>query len=770
MLKRLLLILIFLLPLALHAQDPNDCVNALTVCGNTNLSFNSSGPGADDLFSNNNSTDCGVLENQSLWLKVPIATSGTLGFTLTPNANDDYDFAIFGPDVDCNNLGVSIRCSFAGTTAATGLNDTETDTSEGGGGNAFVRELDVNAGEVYTILIDNFSNTNRGFSLVWTGTAQIVDAPAINTVPDQDVCDTGNDSMENFDLTTLDNLVANGDPTVVVSYHANNPDAILGNNPLPNIHSASNGETIFIRATSTNEGCASVGSFVFNLIPNPEGLSIVGPASVCPDVDNIVYTISGDTGHTYQWSVGGGTIVSGGNSTQIEVNWGGADPNAFLEAIPTNNQGCVGPTVRLDVVINTRLEPALPQGPLLLCISDNTEGVYSVPVSNGSIYEWFVDNGTFVSSNNTNEVTIRWNGDQPGRVWLREFNPAIANCEGFSNVQTVNFFPQVFVGVTSENVGCFGEATGSINLQVSGGLAPFNISWADGNTSDTRTGLRAGDYTYTVMDANMCQVTETITITEPTQLTIDNINTSNLLCFQDNSGTAMSTVSGGTAPYRYDWRLGGNSISTSPMNLNGLAAGDYELVVTDANNCTTTSNFTLTEPTLLQPDLDALVNNAICPQATNGEVTVGATGGTPDYTFVWELTPQQTGPTATGLSRGTYRVIISDMNGCTTSQTVEVEERFPRVIIPTAFSPNGDGVNDTFSPVTICTLDNFNIIIYNRWGNPVYSSNNSEESWNGTFEGSALAANQYTYLVSYQFVVNGQLINESIRGSVSLLK
>ncbi len=770
MLKKVLLIIFLLLPLALSAQDPNDCVNALTVCGNTNLSFNSAGPGADDLANTNNFTTCGVLENQSLWLRVPIATSGTLGFTLTPNAADDYDFAIFGPDVDCNNLGGSIRCSFAGTNGATGLNNTETDVSEDGGGNAFVRELDVQAGETYIILIDNFSNSNRGFDLVWNGTAQIVDAPTINTVPDQDVCDVGNDGSEDFDLTTLDNLVANGAPDVAISYHANEPDAILGNNPLANIYSASTGDRIFIRATSTNEGCASVGNFTFNLLPNPEGLSIVGPASVCPDVDNIVYNISGDAGYSYQWSVGGGTIVSGGNSTQVEVNWGSADPNAFLQAIPTNTEGCIGPPVRLDVVINTRLQPALPQGPLTLCITDNTEGVYSVPASNGSIYEWFVEHGTFVSSNNTNEVTIRWNTDQPGRVWLREFNPNIANCEGFSNVQTVNFFPQIFVNTTIENVRCFGEATGSINLQVSGGLAPFNIVWDNGSTATSRSGLIAGDYTYTVTDGNMCQVMETITITEPTRLVIDNITTGNLSCFQDFSGTAEAVVSGGTAPYRYNWRINGASISTSPVVLNGVAAGDYELIITDANNCTTSSNFTLTEPLLLEADLDQLINNPICPQATNGEVTVGAKGGTPDYTFVWELTPQQTGPTATGLARGTYRVIISDMNGCTTSQTVEVQERFPRVVIPSAFSPNGDNINDTFSPITTCSLANFSMVIYNRWGNPVYSSNNIEESWDGTFKGSALAPNQYTYLVSYQFVVNDQLFNESIRGNITLVK
>ena len=222
MFKKIVLFLVFFLPVALHAQDPNDCANVLTVCGNTNLSFNSAGPGNDDFASiDNPQPGCGVQENQSLWLKVPIASNGTLGFTITPNNSDDFDFAIFGPDVACNALGAAIRCSFASTANGfeTGLGNSATDTSEDGGGDGFVQELNVLAGQVYTILIDNFSNSNRGFELVWTGTSQIVDAPPINNIPDQEICDTNNDGTEIFDLSTLDLLVSGGNPNIIVSYH-----------------------------------------------------------------------------------------------------------------------------------------------------------------------------------------------------------------------------------------------------------------------------------------------------------------------------------------------------------------------------------------------------------------------------------------------------------------------------------------------------------------------------------------------------------------------
>ncbi|GAB5527851.1 MAG: hypothetical protein Roseis2KO_57230 [Roseivirga sp.] len=111
--RRLTFIVLGLLLLTgLFAQS--DCRDFLVVCGNADLSLNSNGTGTNDFANTNNQPpSCGFTESQSLWLKVPIREDGLLEFAIRPNNNqDDFDFAIYGPNVSCNNLGASIRCSF----------------------------------------------------------------------------------------------------------------------------------------------------------------------------------------------------------------------------------------------------------------------------------------------------------------------------------------------------------------------------------------------------------------------------------------------------------------------------------------------------------------------------------------------------------------------------------------------------------------------------------------------------------------------------------
>ena len=145
--------LVFLF-MSLRMVSQNDCVDAIFICGNTNLSgLTSNGVGIQEISSSN---ACSSGENNSLWLKIKINTGGTLGFVLTPQSSsisEDLDFWIFGPNVSCNNLGTAIRCSTTNPQAInqpdnlTGMNSTETDVSEGPGadGNSFIKWIIVNS-------------------------------------------------------------------------------------------------------------------------------------------------------------------------------------------------------------------------------------------------------------------------------------------------------------------------------------------------------------------------------------------------------------------------------------------------------------------------------------------------------------------------------------------------------------------------------------------------------------------------------------------------
>ena len=226
---------------SLVGQDNNDCVNATVICSDADISFNPTGPGANDFADPDNFDGCLGGENQSSWYFVEIRDDAPanlqLGFTIDPDAGggQDYDFAVYGPDVPCDDLGSPIRCSYAAGFCAfcplTGLGMGQTDLSESPGGNGFVRVLDVQPGEGYYILIDNFSNNSTGFSLSWTGSAAswldcldcIADAGELSADP-QPTCPgtTVTFSVANYntdpDYTQLLLIAdANGDITEILS-------------------------------------------------------------------------------------------------------------------------------------------------------------------------------------------------------------------------------------------------------------------------------------------------------------------------------------------------------------------------------------------------------------------------------------------------------------------------------------------------------------------------------------------------------------------------
>jgi hypothetical protein len=168
---------------AVGATPPAFTVNAqdcqqgggTTVCANTNLTANSGGDGnVDDL--PNPMNGCLAGENQSSWYYFSPSSSGNIGFTIAPaNGTDDYDFAVWGPftTVSCPvNLGLQpIRCSWAGSGGNTGVstanNAPQTDLSEGAGGNRWVQSMAVTAGQVYVMVIDNYSSSSNPFTLSW---------------------------------------------------------------------------------------------------------------------------------------------------------------------------------------------------------------------------------------------------------------------------------------------------------------------------------------------------------------------------------------------------------------------------------------------------------------------------------------------------------------------------------------------------------------------------------------------------------------------------
>ena len=258
----------------LSANAQNDCADAILVCGNSNFSgLTADGYGVQEL---NFTNVCQSVENNSIWLKLIIKSTGSLSFTITPESTDileDFDFYIFGPTATCANLGTAIRCSTTNPEASnapnnlTGLNDIEVDTAEGPGqyGNNYVKSIPVLAGETYYLVVDRPIGTSN-FSMQWTGTSTFNTPPIANHANDIKNCDIDGtfDQSTNFDLTQNTALIQGTQTDVVITYHLSQNDATLGINPIipaNNYINISNPQTIYARIINNISNCFDTTTF-----------------------------------------------------------------------------------------------------------------------------------------------------------------------------------------------------------------------------------------------------------------------------------------------------------------------------------------------------------------------------------------------------------------------------------------------------------------------------------------------------------------------------
>lgn len=221
----------------------------------------------------------------------------------------------------------------------------------------------------------------------------------------------------------------------------------------------------------------------------------------------------------------------------------------------------------------------------------------------------------------------------------------------------------IVINHASTNVLCKGNNTGSVTLNVTGGITPYAYLWSNGSTDANRSNLYAGTYTVTVSDS-LQSTMKSITISEPTTGILLTGTSKKPKCTTSANGTATVAVSGGILPYTYLW-----SNSQTNSTAIGLSEGNYTVTVTENSGCTRSMVFSIAAPAQLAVNITAISpNNA--PLYNNGSITALANGGTPNYLYLWNTSPIKTTATITGLSSGTYAVKITDKNGCTVTKSV----------------------------------------------------------------------------------------------------
>jgi len=239
-----------------------------------------------------------------------------------------------------------------------------------------------------------------------------------------------------------------------------------------------------------------------------------------------------------------------------------------------------------------------------------------------------------------------------------------------SNTISIPEPPQITSTTTTSPVSCFAGSDGTAQVNAGGGVGNYTYSWNTNpiQTSTISTGLQATTYTVTVIDGNGCVHSNTAIPIEPTAIQLTTTFTA-VSCFAGSDGNTSVIAQGGTPGYTYSW-------NTIPVQLTDsaftLIAGNYTVTVTDANLCVQTQTITVTQPTLLTST--ATTTRVSCYNGSDGTATAVPSGATPGYTFVWNTIPNQSVQTATGLSNGTYQVLVNDANNCSTYAQVTITQ------------------------------------------------------------------------------------------------
>ena len=790
-------LLVFLLFFMGKGYSQNDCIDAIVVCGNTGFQgLSATGTGIQELTGTNN---CSSNENNSIWLRLSINNAGTLGFTLTPESPDinvDFDFFIFGPNVSCNTIGQAVRCSTTNPAAAgsannqTGLNSTETDTSEGPGanGNNFVQWLTVNNDETYFLVIDRPIGTSN-FSLSWTGTATFNEPPVFDmptgTSIDLEACDTDpiDDGSTVFNLEQNTSTLIGSQTNVAVTYHTNINDALTGENIIlnsANFTNTQNPQTMFARITNVNTGCFATTDFEIQVI---NSVSIPGNRfEICDDT-----TDGDDANGRYNFDLDQATafIMQGQDLTGYTIGFyasssnaaanTAAYPNPYYNTSPGLEQAFMKVTApdgcyrikAVDFIVNSlpdqvnvdlvQCDPGLnPDG---FTTFNLDEAVDSLTGGDANLAVSFFENGNPIGPNYNNT-----SNPQQIEALLTDLT---TGCSRFNTVdlmvnvinQQPTITPQCDIIDIEDGFRSFDLNTSTLVVSATETVV-FYETLQDALLEENPIGNPA-DYTNPtpynatvyarIEDANACSGISSIA------LVVNRLP--NIIRQSDGEDYVCANIpikfltidaailEGAPVDYTYEWFKDGVATGQTSFSIAVNTPGIYTVEVTNAAGCSVvrtipvqnSSNASITEISIEDLTLHENTITVVLDSSSIG-----------DYLFSLDSPdgPFQQSNVFENVGSGFHTIYINDINGCGL-----VQETIAIIGAPNFFTPNGDGYNDYwiidgvsrfFSPQTVT-------LIFDRYGKlmkQLFGSDNS--GWDGTFNGNAMPSDDYWYVINLE--------------------
>ena len=793
-------LLLFFFSNIFYAQ--NDCKDAIVVCGNTGFKgLNATGSGEIVEYDPSDKS-CFAQENNSIWLKLSIKTSGTLGFILTPenmNINVDFDFVVFGPTATCSSLGKSIRCSTTNPQAAklqnntTGMTEQHLDLAEGPGsnGDSFVQWLSVNAGEIYFIAIDRFSGDSN-FSLEWLGTATFDDPPSLN-IPTSNAIDleesdfSGDENpIVSFDLSKNTPTIIGSQTDVTVTYHTSSNDAIINSNAIENpadFKNTTNPQTIYTRITNNKTNCYNWTSFnliisdkltikntIYEICDDSDADAFDGKAKF--DLNQVTTSILGNQNIpdlSFKYYLSENDAINNINVLSNDFYNTTPDQQSIFIKVSNNKSSIIK---EIKLVVNHL--PKINNVVLVQCDSRTN--------ANGFVLFNLKEANTSLTDNNSDLETSFFINNEDA---LNNIHPLNSEYTNISNPQIL------FVRVTNSKTKCYtiSQLTLKTNV-ISETTYTINPVCDDDGFED---GIHEFDLTKATIPFTATQnikyfVTEKNALLEESQITdpttyenetpynqfvyarIEEGNNCYGICkiklevsklpnIETNATTNVCgnntlyqahldavIINSPTSDYSFLWTKDGVIIQneTSAI-LNVNKTGIYTVTVTNKTNCSkirTIEVFQSNTATIESVDVvDLLIDNS-------NKITINVSGkGEYEYSLNAPNGPFQESNIFQNVLSGIHEIYINDKKNCgLIHKTVAV------LGAPKYFTPNNDSYHDYWNITGLNTDANKNavIFIYDRYGKLLKQIHPSDLGWDGTFVGNPLPADDYWYTLKLE--------------------
>ena len=298
-------------------------------------------------------------------------------------------------------------------------------------------------------------------------------------------------------------------------------------------------------------------------------------------------------------------------------------------------------------------------------------GTADITVTGGSeegyFYSWSTNGGSGIIAGQEDQNALR-KGNYS--LTVTDFNGCPASID-FSMTEPEELTSELIPGhITCQESG-FND--GTMNLTVTGGVAPYSYLWSNGEMTQDITGLTEGRYTVTVTDANDCKSSATEIINLPPPLsyekTVSVYNGFNISCYGRTDGYIQITPTSGTPPYVFRWQ-GPDGFTADAASISGLSGGIYILDITDKNHCTATETIELREPG--RTGMTVTLEDIICAGEITGSISVEPVNNAGLVDYLWA--DGEIGKTRTGLRAGDYKLILTDSNGCSADSVITLNE------------------------------------------------------------------------------------------------